>query len=245
MPYHVKLSQFEGPLDLLLHLISSAKINIEDIFVSQITEQYIQHMEEIDELDMDRASEFLQMAATLLYIKSKTLVPRREEAETEETDSEQELIERLKQYKHYKETCETLKLMEQDAKLHFYKLAEELPQMPEKVSFEGITLDALYTAFLKALKRIKSEDEERTRPLHIAKESYSIKEKIGFLLRELRKHDQLSFFNLITESRSKLEAAVMFLAILELLHRNEILLKQQSHFDDIMMYSAKKVSSIG
>jgi segregation and condensation protein A len=241
----VKLSQFEGPLDLLLHLISSAKINIEDIFVSQITEQYIQHMEAIDELDMDRASEFLQMAATLLYIKSRTLVPSREEPEAEETDTEQELIERLKQYKLYKDACEMLKTMESDAKQLFYKLAEELPQLPEKVSFEGITLDALYEAFLKAFNRMKTDEGAQTRPLHIAKEGYSVKEKMGFVLRELRRNEHISFFALIMESKSRLEAAVTFLAVLELLHRNEILLKQQNHFEDIWMYSAKKAGHIG
>lgn len=240
MSYHVKLSQFEGPLDLLLHLISNAKINIEEIFVSQITEQYIQHMEEIDELDMDRASEFLQMAATLLYIKSKTLVPSREEPEAEEIDSEQALIERLKQYKLYKEACEQLKIMEQDAKLQYYKLAEEIPQMPEKVSFEGVTLEALCAAYLHAIKRLKAEEDARTHPMHITKEGYSIKEKMGYLLRELRKHEHLSFFALITESRSKLEAAVTFMAVLELLHRSEIHLKQQNPFEDITMYPVKK-----
>lgn len=242
MPYHVKLSQFEGPLDLLLHLISNAKINIEDIFVSEITEQYIQHMAEIEELDMDRASEFLQMAATLLYIKSRTLVPKRQETEeTEEIDSEQELIERLKKYKLYKEVCETFKSMENDAKECYFKLAEELPQIPQNVSFDGITLEALCQAFLQAFQRLKLQEEEKEKPLHITKEIFSVKEKMSHILREIKKNNTLSFFTLIASSKSRLEAAVTFLAILELLHRNDITISQQGNFQDIMMYAMKKV----
>lgn len=242
MPYHVKLSQFEGPLDLLLHLISNAKINIEDIFVSQITEQYLEHMAEIGELDMDRASEFLQMAATLIYIKSRTLVPRRQETEdAEEIDSEQELIERLKQYKIYKEICEKLKSLENEAAQCYYKLAEELPQLPQKVSFEGITLDALYQAFLEAFQRLKTEEKEKEKPLHISKEIFSVKEKMGHILREIRKYNSLSFFTLLSFSKSRMEAAVTFVAILELIHRNDITISQKSNFADITIYAAKKV----
>ncbi len=240
--YHVKLSQFEGPLDLLLHLINNAKIRIEDIFISEITEQYIRHMEEISELDMDRASEFLQMAATLLYIKSRTLLPRHEEPEDkDEGDPEQELIERLRQYKLYKEACEGLKGMEKDAEAIFYKLAEETIQFPQKVSFEGITLDALCKAYLQIINRMSQEEEVKEKPLHIVRENFSIKDKMYIILKEIRKHDKVSFFSLFKTAVSRLEAAVTFLALLELLHRNDITIKQQQNFEDIMIYSAKKV----
>jgi segregation and condensation protein A len=241
LPYHVKLTQFEGPLDLLLHLISNAKINIEEIFVSQITEQYIQHMEEIDELDMDRASEFLQMAATLLYINSRSLVPKRQETdEIEEQDSEQELIERLKKYKLYKDVCETFKYMEKDAACQYFKLAEELPQIPQKVSFDGISLEALSRAFLQAFQRLKTQEDEKAHPLSISKEVYSVKEKMSHILREIRRYHSISFFTLISESKSRMEAAVTFLAVLDLLHKNEISISQQCNFADITIYAAKK-----
>ena len=115
-----KLARFEGPLDLLLHLVSKAKIDLQDIFVSEITEQYLSYMEEIKELDMDRASEFLNMAATLLYIKSRSLLPaRREETEDENfVDPETELIERLRAYKLYKEASERLARMKLQIRTH-------------------------------------------------------------------------------------------------------------------------------
>lgn len=243
MSYLVKLSQFEGPLDLLLHLISNAKIRIEDIFVSEITEQYLQNMEELSELDMDKASDFLQMAATLLYIKSRSLVPRREEETSEEeVDPEQELIERLRQYRAYKEACEALKGMETDASAVYFKLAEEIPQFPQPVTFDGITLEALCQAYLQALKRLDAPAEEQPeRPLQIVKESYSVKEKMYHLLREARKHESLSFFGLFKAARSRMEAAVIFLAVLELLHRNEITIAQQDSFADITIYCSKRV----
>lgn len=242
MSYTVKLSSFEGPLDLLLHLISNAKIRIEDIFVSEITEQYLRHMEELDTLDMERASDFLQMAATLLYIKSRSLLPRREEDAAEEGDPEAELIERLRQYRLYKEACEALKGMEKDAKAVFFKLAEEIPIAPVKVSFEGVTLEALCEAYLAAVRRLKIPDErEKEKPLHIAKEYYSVKEKMNHVLREARRNERISFFELFKKARSKMEAAVIFLAVLELLHINEITIHQENMFDDISITCVRKV----
>ena len=122
--YTVRLAQFEGPLDLLLHLVGKAKIDLQDIFVSQITEQYLVYMEQIEEIDMDRASEFLNMAATLLYIKSRALLPaKREELEDEDfVDPETELIERLRAYKMYKELGQKLSDLEKQSKQVYYKL---------------------------------------------------------------------------------------------------------------------------
>ncbi len=239
MPYHVKLSQFEGPLDLLLHLISNAKIRIEDIFVSEITEQYMRHMESMDELDMDRASEFLQMAAMLIYIKSRTLLPRHIEEEEEEF-LEQELISQLKQYKAYKDICETLKVLEEEAVAVFYKLAEEF-HGERKVSLEGVTLEGLRGAYLEALQRKKQyEEEQNPKPLSISKETFSVKEKICFLLMELSRNDTVSFFSLLKGVSGREETAVIFLAVLELIQRNEITIRQQNSFADIYMYKSKK-----
>ncbi|MEI6100479.1 MAG: segregation/condensation protein A, partial [Eubacteriales bacterium] len=130
MSYHIKLSQFEGPLDLLLHLINKAKIDLQDIFISEITEQYLSYMEEIEEVDMDRASDFLNMASTLLYIKSRSLLPRHaEEQETEEIDPERDLIERLRAYKAYKDVSEKLKVLQEAAGAYYYKLPEDMPDL--------------------------------------------------------------------------------------------------------------------
>ena len=141
--YYVSLKQFEGPLDLLLHLITRAKVDIKDIFVSEITEQYLASMGSVDELDMDTASEFLTMAATLLEIKSRALLPRPPEpAEDGEETPEQTLIRRLEEYKLYKESAGRMKEFEQAAMQVFSKLPEEYPLPPQAVSPSAITTAA-------------------------------------------------------------------------------------------------------
>ena len=139
--YYVSLKQFEGPLDLLLHLITRAKVDIKDIFVSEITEQYLASMGSVDELDMDTASEFLTMAATLLEIKSRALLPRPPEpAEDGEETPEQTLIRRLEEYKLYKESAGRMKEFEQAAMQVFSKLPEEYPLPPQETELVGLTL---------------------------------------------------------------------------------------------------------
>lgn len=137
--YYVSLKQFEGPLDLLLHLITRAKVDIKDIFVSEITEQYLASMGSVDELDMDTASEFLTMAATLLEIKSRALLPRPPEpTEDGEETPEQTLIRRLEEYKLYKESAGRMKEFEQAAMQVFSKLPEEYPLPPQPVELTGL-----------------------------------------------------------------------------------------------------------
>ena len=155
--YYVSLKQFEGPLDLLLHLITRAKVDIKDIFVSEITEQYLASMGSVDELDMDTASEFLTMAATLLEIKSRALLPRPPEpAEDGEETPEQTLIRRLEEYKLYKESAGRMKEFEQAAMQVFSKLPEEYPLPPPNIEITGLTLDKLVRAFERVLARAEA-----------------------------------------------------------------------------------------
>ena len=163
--YYVSLKQFEGPLDLLLHLITRAKVDIKDIFVSEITEQYLASMGSVDELDMDTASEFLTMAATLLEIKSRALLPRPPEpTEDGEETPEQTLIRRLEEYKLYKESAGRMKEFEQAAMQVFSKLPEEYPLPPQPVELTGLSLDGLVRALERILAR---QTQEGARiPLH-------------------------------------------------------------------------------
>ena len=164
--YYVSLKQFEGPLDLLLHLITRAKVDIKDIFVSEITEQYLASMGSVDELDMDTASEFLTMAATLLEIKSRARLPRPPEpTEDGEETPEQTLIRRLEEYKLYKESAGRMKEFEQAAMQVFSKLPEEYPLPPQPVELTGLSLDGL----VRALERILADAGRRAGariPLH-------------------------------------------------------------------------------
>lgn len=238
MPYTVKLAQFEGPLDLLLHLISKAKIDLQDIFVSEITEQYLVYMDQIGELDMDRASEFLNMAATLLYIKSRALLPaKREELEDEDfVDPETELIERLRAYKLYKEAGERLGEMERGAKGIYYKLPEELVDIEQEIFIEGSDADALYMAFLELLKNRKKEPEERRR-VEIRQDTFSIRVQKKKILERLRSEKKVSFFSLFEEQSTHMEIAVTFVALLELWHVGRLAVRQNKAFADIaLMY---------
>ena len=137
-----KLKDFDGPLDLLLTLIGKAQIDIRDIFVSEITDQYLEIVRNAPDLDMDEASDFLLMAATLLEIKSRAMLPRPPKNE-DETDPETELIRRLEEYKRFRETAESMKEFEEAAKRVFTKLPEEYPLPPQEIELTGLTLEGL------------------------------------------------------------------------------------------------------
>ncbi|MDY3003432.1 MAG: segregation/condensation protein A [Christensenella hongkongensis] len=231
-----KLARFEGPLDLLLHLVSKAKIDLQDIFVSEITEQYLSYMEEIKELDMDRASEFLNMAATLLYIKSRSLLPaRREETEDENfVDPETELIERLRAYKLYKEASERLARMESGASGVYYKLPEEIIDADQEIVIEGTDTDALYLAFLSVLKNRKKEPVQY-RNVEIRQDMFSIRVQKKKILERLQREKKISFFSLFEEKATHMEIAVTFIALLELWHISKLMINQKAAFGDIIL----------
>ena len=146
MAYVVQLKDFEGPLDLLLHLISRAKVNIRDIFVSEITEQYLQSIEDLSGLDMDAASEFLQMAATLLEIKSRALLPKPPKTEDEE-DPQEVLMRRLEEYKRIKEAGKTLRIYEAEAQEMVTRLPLEMVT-EARIELSQMSLESLQAAFL-------------------------------------------------------------------------------------------------
>jgi len=157
-----QLKDFDGPLDLLLTLIGKAQIDIREIFVSDITEQYLQIVRNAPDLDMDEASDFLVMAATLVEIKSRAMLPKPPEPAEGEEDPEAELIRRLEEYKRYKESAESLRDFETAAKRIFTKLPEEYPLPPPKVELTGLTLEGLVQAFARiwARKPEAAEEEE-------------------------------------------------------------------------------------
>lgn len=236
--YTVRLAQFEGPLDLLLHLVGKAKIDLQDIFVSEITEQYLVYMEQIEEIDMDRASEFLNMAATLLYIKSRALLPaKREELEDEDfVDPETELIERLRAYKMYKELGQRLSDLEKQSKQVYYKLPEELFDLSQEVVIDGADTDVLYLAFLELLKnRKRSEEEAQYRKVEIQQDTFSIRVQKKKILNRLKQEKRVYFFSLFEEHASHMEIAVTFIALLELWHVGKIAIRQKKAFEDIML----------
>lgn len=236
MPYIVSLKQFDGPLDLLLTLISDAKIDIQDIFVSEITEQYLESMRLVDELDMESASEFLQMAATLLEIKSRAMLPRPPKPEAEGALSpEEELIRQLTEYKHFKEASARMKALEEEARALLTKLPEEYPLPPPNIEITGLTLEKLARAFRRVLERAEqNERNERMANREIRRDSFTVSGCMTVIARRLRK-GSCRFDELFADDFHREEVITMFLAILELARLNRLKVEQRSAYGEIYL----------
>lgn len=227
MEYQVRLQDFEGPLDLLLHLVEKAELDIREIFVSEITSQYIRYMEQIDGLDMERASAFINMAATLLYIKSRALLPRPlPEPEEEGEEPEQVLIRQLREYKAFKEASEGLRELGQQAALIHCRLPEEYPLPPQKVRIEGASLSALYEAFAQALLREKAQQERQGKQRQVRQDEYSVGERISSIRSCLRERGKVRFCELFAGG-GRMKLIVSFMALLEMMSNGEVTAQQE------------------
>lgn len=240
MELSYKLEKFEGPLDLLLHLIEKNKINIYDIPIAKITDQYLEYVSRMEEESLDVVSEFLVMAATLLDIKARMLLPREV---SEEEDPRAELVERLLEYKTYKYMSLELKDMEVDADKVFYK-APTIPREVEKYEepvdldqlLDGLTLSKLQKIFESVMKRREDKiDPVRSTFGTIKKEPVSLEEKIEAVLEYAGRHRRFSFRGMLSRQRDKTEIVVTFLALLELMKMGRIHLTQEHLFDDMMI----------
>ena len=236
MAYIVSLKEFDGPLDLLLTLISNAKIDIHDIFVSQITEQYLETMSLVDELDMDSASEFLQMAATLLEIKSRAMLPKPPKPEDpDELSPEEALIRQLEEYRQFKEVSSRMKQLEQDARALLTKLPEEYPLPPPNIEITGLTLDKLIKAYRRVLERAeRAEAADRMASREIRRDNFTVAGCMARISRSVRRGG-CKFSELFGEDFTKQEVVTMFLALLELIKLNLLHVKQDAAYEDILL----------
>ena len=236
MPYIVSLKQFDGPLDLLLTLITSAKLDIQDIFVSEITEQYLESMKLVDELDMDSASEFLQMAATLLEIKSRAMLPKPPKPEEEGALSpEEELIRQLTEYKQFKEISARMHQLEEEARALLTKLPEEYPLPPPNIEITGLTLEKLAKAFRRVLERAEAaERSENMASREIRRDSFTVAGCMAVISRRLR-GGRFRFAELFEEDYTKEEVVTMFLAVLELTRLNRLKVEQSGAYGEIFL----------
>lgn len=234
--YKVQIEQFEGPLDLLLHLIGKARIDIEHIFVSEVTGQYLDYVAAMPQVSMDRTSEFLEMAATLVYIKSRMILPGNDAEEPgQEEDPEQELIARLKAYKAYKDAATGLKTYETAANEVYYKLPEEIALPGDKWEIEQMTLQSLCDAYLEVMQRLPDARYERIDEVAIQKDAFTIKERSRFILHAISRMGSASFFSLFSDARTRLEVAVTFVALLELMQKSLVNISQKRSYGDIMI----------
>lgn len=236
MPYIVSLKQFDGPLDLLLTLISNAKIDIHDIFVSEITEQYLETMKLVDELDMDSASEFLQMAATLLEIKSRAMLPKPPKPEDPDAlTPEEALIKQLEEYRQFKEVSARMHELEQQARDLLTKLPEEYPLPPPNIEITGLTLEKLIKAYRRVLERAaRAEADDRMASREIRRDAHTVASCMARISRRVRR-GRCSFSELFDAEFTRHEVVTMFLAVLELIKLNRIHVSQENAYDDIYL----------
>lgn len=242
MEYSVKVEAFEGPLDLLLHLIQGLEIDIYDIPMAEISEQYMLYIRAMKVMELNIASEYLVMAATLLAIKSRMLLPKHEEEwsddefELDEVDPRDELVERLVEYRKYKQAAIELKEKEEDRGSFYTKppidLSEYEPTSQESMDKLEIDLHDLLGAFHKLLRRKKLKRPMATR---IARQEISIEKRMDEILTDLRKKRGPQRFHELFPIAEKPHMVVSFLAILELMKRNEVMVQQDQNFSDILV----------
>ncbi|MCD8118197.1 MAG: segregation/condensation protein A [Lachnospiraceae bacterium] len=247
MSLEVTLEKFQGPLDLLLHLIEKNKVDIYDIPIVLITEQYLDYVSRMDREDLDLVSEFLLMAATLLDIKAKMLLPKQEEDEEEE-DPRQELAERLAEYRMFKYMSEELKEMHAEAELACYHEAD-LPQEVEKYVppadldqiFQNVTMAKMNAIFRDVLKRQEDrKDPIRSRFGTIEMEEISLNDTISHVEEVTKKRKKIGFRSLLKRSHSRMEVIVTFLAVLELMKNGSVHVEQDHIFDEIVITTAEE-----
>ena len=245
MSLSVKLEVFEGPLDLLLHLIDKNKIDIYDIPIVEITEQYLDYIRQMQTEDMNVMSEFLVMAATLLDIKCRMLLPKEVNEDGEEEDPRAELVEKLLEYKMYKYMSYELKDRQVDAQKNYFReqqLPEEVAAYKQPVNYEEllgeINLNKLHEIFKTMMRRqVDKIDPIRSQYGNIEKDEIDMDAKTLYIEDYVRTHKKFSFRKLLEKQHSKMEIIVTFLVILEMMKMGQIYIAQEDIFSDILITS--------
>ena len=243
-----KLEAFEGPLDLLLHLIEKNKIDIYDIPIVEITEQYMEYVKAMERLDPDVTSDFLVMAATLIQIKSRMLLPPETDEDGQEEDPRDELVRRLLEYKMFQYASAQLRDQSVEASRMIYKA----PSIPEEVAryrqpvdvvalFRGVTLERLNVIFQDVMRRREDRvDPVRSRFSDLeTEETVSVEDKMTLIRRRIRGLRKISFRTLLETQPGRQEIVVTFLAVLELMKTGKIMIRQEEIFGDIIIDSAE------
>ena len=238
--YAIKLDNFEGPLDLLCHLIDKNKMDIYDVKISDIADQYIQYINELESYNLEIASEFLIMASTLLYLKSKSLLPKTTEDEAELT--EEELLERIIEYKKYKEISKKLKEMYEIYSKRFYKLPEkvELPKQKIEAEYNKEIITNSYKNLIEKNNNKINKNKENIEKIAVI-ENITVASKVKDIFRELIKKPRFIFNKLFTLSKcNKQEVVTAFSGLLELSRRSKVTATQEELFGDIVVEKVKR-----
>lgn len=240
--YSIKSNEFEGPLDLLCLLIDKNKMDICDINISDITDQYITYLKAMEEMDLEIASEFVVMASTLLYLKSKKLLPVVEESEPEEELTEEELLRRIMEYKKYKEISNTLRE-------YYLEYSKRTYKDPEKIKFKKKDLEVEddYSVIVKAYSKVIDKNKKRlnVNARNIKKiaitDTYTVSSKVKQMYKELVRNNKFVFNNLFSQNEcNKVEVVTAFTGLLEMSRRSKVQTKQENLFGDILVEKNKR-----
>jgi len=246
MGYKIVLDTFEGPMDLLLHLIEKSKVDIYDIPINEITEQYLDYLSKMGEMDLEITSEFLLMAATLLEIKSKLLLPVTknkddvEQLEIEQADPRYDLVRSLVEYRKYKYASSKLRDFEEIQSKVYYKPKEDLSDfIDEDDDLIEMDLNKLITIFKKLM--LKGKINDKTLKLNeIERDDYTLEECISIIKNKLKKNKILKFYELFNCDTNRNEIISIFLSLLELVKSKYIAIYQKKNFDEIFIKRLKE-----
>lgn len=231
--YKVKLEVFEGPLDLLLYLIKRDEVDIYDVSIERITSQYLEYMETFQMLDLEVAGEFVVMAANLIYMKSRSLLPVHQqppEEDAEEEDPRWELIRQLVEYKKFKDAAQFLQVQEARQEALFQRVPEKPDLEPESgLQLQEVGIFDLINAFQNILKRLEKKEDLR----QIFEENFSVSDKIDTILQMTLPGKRVRFSDLFAEAASRTEIVVTFLALLELIRLKQLQVVQEMEFGEI------------
>ena len=239
--YAIKIDNFEGPIDLLLYLIEKNKMKIEEINLTEITDQYIEYLNEMEKMNLEIASEFLVMASTLLYLKSKNLLPKQEEAEEELT--EEELIKRIIEYKKYKTISQVFKENYVENSKRIFKTQEDI-KLPKQVLEEKYSNEMIPEIYKNILERTSVRINKNAKNIEkiALVENYTVGDKVKEMFRVLIKQKKFIFNKLFSlKSRDKQEVVTAFSGLLELSRRDKVETKQEELFGDIYVEKRKKM----
>ncbi|TYQ15752.1 UNVERIFIED_CONTAM: condensin subunit ScpA [Acetivibrio alkalicellulosi] len=238
----IKIQNFEGPFDLLFHLIEKNKIDIYDIPMNEITDQYMDYLFKMQELDLEIASEFILMAATLLHIKSKLLLPSPKENKEEEVDPREELVLKLVEYKRYKKFSQILKEREEDYRKVFYKQPEDIDFKTEEDEPIELSYYEIKRIYVDLIERNEKKTNKNTGKMTqiLQHEKVSLKSKIREVIKTLLNKTFFRFSDIFSlKTKSKLEVVTGFLAVLELAKLKKINVIQNKNFSEIMVYKCE------
>lgn len=241
--YAIKIENFEGPLDLLCHLIDENKMNIYDINLSAITDQYVEYLKQQEELKLEVASEFLVMASTLLYLKSKKLLPKQEDNEEEEV-TEEEIIRRIIEYKKFKEISKVLKQNYLIYVNRYFKIQEkiDLPKQKLEKDYDNTVIPEIYKTLVERNSVKLNQNAKNIEKIAIV-ENYTVSSKVKEMYKVLVKQKRFVFNKLFSiNKRNKQEVITAFSGLLELSRRNKVQTVQEELFGDITVEKTRKAN---